>query len=111
MRRFPSIKKNEDFRLVYRQGRSYANRLLVMYVRKNGLEINRLGVSASKKIGNSIIRHRIVRLMREVFRLHATDMKTGYDIVVVARTADAAAGYDSAEEAFVHLAGRHGILT
>ena len=111
MRRFPSIKKNEDFKLVYRQGRSYANRLLVMYVRKNGLEINRLGVSASKKIGNSIIRHRIVRLMREVFRLHATDMKTGYDIVVVARTADAAAGYDRAEEAFVHLAGRHGILT
>ena len=110
MRRFPSIKKNEDFRLVYRQGRSYANRLLVMYVRKNGLEINRLGVSVSKKIGNSIIRHRIVRLMREVFRLHAADMKTGYDIVVIARTSDAAEGYKDAEAAFLNLAKRHGIL-
>ena len=110
MRRFPSIRKNDDFRIVYRKGRSYANHLFVMYVMPNNLEKNRLGVSASKKVGNSIIRHRIVRLMREVFRLHAADMKTGYDIVVIARTSDAAEGYKDAEAAFLNLAKRHGIM-
>ena len=110
MRRFPSIKKNDDFRVVYRAGRSYANRLYVMYVKPNELGRNRLGVSVSKKVGNSIIRHRIVRLMREVFRLHATDMKTGYDIVVIARTSDAANGYSESEAAFTSLAKRHGLL-
>jgi ribonuclease P protein component len=110
MRRFPSIRKNDDYRLVYRSGRSYANKLYVMYVMPNELGRNRLGVSVSKKVGNSIIRHRIVRLMREVFRLHATGMKTGYDIVVIARTKDAAAGYFEAEAAFLNLAKRHGIL-
>ena len=110
MRRFPSVKKNEDFRKIYREGRSYANKLYVMYVMPNETGRNRLGVSASKKTGNSIIRHRIVRLMREAFRLHATDMKTGYDIVVIARTSDAAKGYSESEAAFTSLAKRHGLL-
>jgi ribonuclease P protein component len=110
MRRFPSVKKNDDYRVVYREGKSYANRLYVMYVLPNDLGHNRLGVSVSKKVGNSIIRHRIVRLMREAFRLHATDMKTGYDIVVIARTKDAAKGYSESEAAFVNLAKRHGII-
>ena len=49
MKRFPSIKKNSDFQNIYRNGKSYANRLLVMYVMRNGEESNRLGISVSKK--------------------------------------------------------------
>ena len=52
MKRFPSIKKNSDFQNIYRNGKSYANRLLVMYVMRNGEESNQLGISVSKKVGN-----------------------------------------------------------
>ena len=58
---------------------------MVMYLRENGTERNRIGISASKKIGNSVVRHRMVRLVREAFRLHVQETKQGYDIVVVVR--------------------------
>lgn len=56
-----------------------------MYILENGLEINRLGISVSKKTGNSVERHRLTRLIREVFRLHEDKFNSGLDIVVVAR--------------------------
>ena len=65
-----SLKKNNDFKNVYRNGKSYANRYLVMYVLANGTERNRLGISVSKKVGNSVIRHHLTRLVRESYRLH-----------------------------------------
>ena len=64
-----SLKKNRDFRTVYRDGKSYANRLLVMYTLKNDSDRNRLGISVSKKVGNSVVRHHITRLVRESYRL------------------------------------------
>ena len=69
MKRFSSIKKNSDFQNIYRNGKSYANRLLVMYVMRNGEESNQLGISVSKKVGNSVVRHRMARLIRESYRL------------------------------------------
>ena len=62
MKRFPSVKKNGEFQKIYRGGTSHANRLLVMYVMKNGEESNRIGISVSKKVGNSVVRHHITRL-------------------------------------------------
>ena len=56
-----SLKKNRDFQNVYKKGKSYANRYLVMYVLKNDTERNRLGISVSKKVGNSVIRHHVTR--------------------------------------------------
>ena len=85
MKRFPSIKKNSDFQNIYRNGKSYANRLLVMYVMRNGEESNQLGISVSKKVGNSVVRHHIARLMREIFRLNNEKIETGLNIIVVAR--------------------------
>ena len=64
-----SLKKNKDFRNVYRNGTSYANKYLVMYVLENQAGKNRLGISVSKKVGNSVIRHRLTRLIREGYRL------------------------------------------
>ena len=81
-----SLKKNQDFQKVYRKGTSQANRYLVMYVLKNGHMENRLGISVSKKVGNSVVRHRITRLIRESYRLNETLFERGLDIVVVART-------------------------
>ena len=67
-----SLKKNKDFQIVYRKGKSFANSFLVMYVYPNGLEINRLGISVSRKVGNSVVRHRLTRLIRESYRLPET---------------------------------------
>ena len=104
MKRFPSIKKNSDFQNIYRNGKSYANRLLVMYVMRNGEESNQLGISVSKKVGNSVV------LMREIFRLNNEKIETGLNIIVVARTAAATSDYKHLEGAYMHLCGLHHIL-
>ena len=80
-----SLKSNRDFKNVYGRKKSYANRYLVMYVLENGLDKNRLGISVSKKVGNSVVRHRVTRLIRESYRLHEDLFRSGLDIVVVAR--------------------------
>lgn len=110
MRNFPSIKKNEDFKKVYRKGKSCANDALIMYVLPNDLTHDRIGISASKKIGNSITRHRIARVVRECFRLHSEEVKSGFDIVVVAREPAAMLGYNEMSLAYLDLCSRMGIL-
>ena len=70
MKRFHSIKKNSDFQKVYKNGISYANKYLVMYVLDADEEDTRIGISVSRKVGNSVVRHRFVRLVRESFRLN-----------------------------------------
>ncbi len=99
-----SLKKNDDFRRVYRKGRSKANQNLVLYVYKNGLEENRLGVSVSKKVGNSIVRHHMTRLIREVYRLHEDEFNIGLDLVVVVRTGDKRTKLCEVEPHFLELA-------
>lgn len=110
MKRFPSIKKNSDFQKVYRTGNSHANRQLVMYVMRAESQDTRIGISASKKVGNSIVRHRLTRLVRESFRLHKNMLETGLDIVVVVRAAAKESDYKTIERAFLHLCGLHNIL-
>ena len=65
-----SLKKYGDFQRVYKRGRSYANKYLIMYVLKQDVQENRIGISVSKKVGNSVVRHRITRLIRESYRLN-----------------------------------------
>ncbi len=110
MKRFHSIKKNGDFQLVYGMGKSYANKFLVMYVRNTGLPCSRIGISVSKKVGNSVIRHRMTRLVRESFRYHENIIKTGLDIVVVVRPAAKEQNFKEIEGAFRHLCGLHNIF-
>ena len=105
-----SLKKNRDFQNVYSKGRSYANRMLVMYVLNNHTENNRLGISVSKKVGNSVIRHRITRLIRESYRLQEDMFNSGLDIVVIARSTAREVGYHEIESAILHLGGLHGII-
>lgn len=81
-----SLKNRIEFDKVYKNGRSIANRLLVMYYLPNGLTYNRYGISVSKKVGNSVVRHRATRLIRESIRLCDCVFNSGLDIVVVART-------------------------
>ena len=110
MKRYPSVKKNSEFQVTYRNGTSYANRLLVMYVMKTGEDENRIGISVSKKVGNSVVRHHITRLLREIFRLNNYRIKTGLNIILVARGAARQSDYKHLEGAYLHLCGLHHIL-
>lgn len=105
-----SLKKNRDFQRVYKQGTSYANRLLVMYILENGKDENRLGISVSKKVGNSVVRHRVARLIRESYRLNEGFFQRGLDIVVVARVQVKGRSYQDVERALLHLGNLHHII-
>ena len=105
-----SLKKNDQFREVYKNGRSLANKYLVIYVLENNLEINRLGISVSKKVGNSVVRHHLARLIRESYRLHEDMFNSGLDIVVVARKSAADINYHDMESALLHLFRLHKII-
>jgi len=105
-----SLKKNTDFQKVYKKGKSYANKYLVMYIINNGLEDNRLGISVSKKVGNSVVRHKVTRLIREGYRLNKQQLKSGFDIVVIARNSASGKRYSEISSAFLHLASLHKII-
>ena len=81
-----------------------------MYVKENGLDKNRIGISVSKKVGNSVVRHRITRLVRESYRLHESVFNSGLDMVIIARPGAASIGYEEAESALLHLAKLHHII-
>ena len=106
-----SLKKNKDFQNVYRNGKSYADKYLVMYVLENGLESNRIGISVSKKVGNSVVRHHLTRLLRESYRLHEDMFNSGLDIVVIARVSAKNVGYRDIESALLHLGGLHNVIS
>ncbi len=110
MKHSESLKKNMEFQNVYKNGKSYANKLLVMYVLKNESNKNRIGISVSKKVGNSVIRHRITRLIRESYRLQEDVFNSSLDIVVIARATARTATYQEIESALLHLGGLHGIM-
>ena len=105
-----SLKKNQDFRNVYGRGKSCANKYLVMYVLENETGRNRLGISVSKKVGNSIVRHRLTRLIRESYRLQEERYRCGLDIVVIARTGAKERNYHEIDSAMLHLGRLHAII-
>ena len=109
MQRSESLKKNKDFQKVYRNGTSKGNRYLVMYVLKNQYMKNRLGISVSKKVGNSVVRHRLSRLIRESYRLNEEKFDRNLDIVVIARNSAKDRSYQEIESAFMNLAQKHAI--
>lgn len=107
-----SLKKNLYFQHVYKRGKSYANKYLVMYVLENNLPYNRVGISVSKKVGNSVMRHRLTRLIRESYRLHENMFNSGLDIVVIARMSAAEVKKCAEiESAMLHLGKLHRIIT
>ena len=98
-----SLRKNEQFQTVYKNGKSYGSKLFVMYALENGTEGNRIGISVSKKVGNSIVRHRVKRLVLENYRLQEKVFNSGLDIVVIARPSAATASFSEVERALMFL--------
>lgn len=92
-------------------GREVLRKQISGHVRDGfGTEDTRIGISASKKVGNSVVRHRFARLVRESFRLNKDILEEGKDIIVVARAAAKDKNFDKIESAFLHLCGLHNIL-
>ena len=95
-----TIKENRDFRRMYAKGRSGVSPCLVVYCRPNRRDHNRLGVTVSAKLGHAVVRNRVRRRLREIYRLSQNRMKQGYDIVLVARTRAVTANYHELERAY-----------
>ncbi|NLM04006.1 MAG: ribonuclease P protein component [Clostridiales bacterium] len=104
------LKKNEDFRKVYNNKDSIANRLLILYIKKNDLGYNRAGFTVSKKLGKSVVRNKIKRRMKESYRLNDEKIKQGYDLVFIAREKCVDANYWEIESALMHLVKKKNLL-
>ena len=96
-----TLKKNSDFRRLYAKGKSAVNPYLVVYCRRNRTGENRLGYTVSTKLGHAVVRNRVRRRLREAVRLNAPRMKTGWDIVLVARARCVGAPWRKLEAAFL----------
>lgn len=105
-----SIKKNYEFRRLYDKGKSAATPVLVVYYRKTNRDLNQIGFTVSKKIGNAVCRNQVRRRLREIYRLHESELRRGMDIVVVARVKSRYVGYAELEKAFLSACSRLGML-
>lgn len=110
MKKTESLKKNRQFQEVYRTGTVRANKYLVMYVSENKSDGNLLGISVSRKVGNSVVRHRLKRLIKESYRLHEDIFNSGLNIVIIARAMSVSSSYEDVERALLHLGKLHGIV-
>lgn len=110
------LKKNFEFTIVYKRGKSFANELLVMYILKNRrnkdrefLAYSKVGISVSKKVGNSVVRSRCKRLITESFRLNYNYIVKGYDFVFIARNPLQSKSYFEVERAMRSLIKKAGL--
>ena len=104
-----SLKLNHIFQRLYRTS-GQANGYLVLYARKNRTDTNRVGITVGKKLGHAVVRNRVRRRLREVYRLNEDKFQAGWDIVVVARTRAIYAEFDQLVEAYMTAAQKAGIL-
>ena len=103
MRPEVTVKENYEFRRIYRKGRSAVSPCMVVYCQKNRQGRIRLGITVSTKLGHAVVRNRVRRRLREIYRLNREHMVPGYDVIVVARTRAAAAPYRRLEREYLSL--------
>ena len=104
-----SLKLNHIFRRLYSTS-GQANSIMVLYARKNRTGTNRVGITVSKKLGHAVVRNRVRRRLREVYRLNESRFQPGWDIVVVARSRCISASFQDIVSAYLTLAAKAGIL-
>ena len=110
MKRAVTLKENYEFRRLYQKGTSAVCGCMVVYCRKNKLDHNRLGLTASVKLGHAVVRNRARRRMREVYRLNAHRLREGYDLILVARGRTVTASWKELNDSFLRLCRKLGLL-
>ncbi|MDH5781370.1 MAG: ribonuclease P protein component [Dehalococcoidia bacterium] len=108
MKESRSLTNRAQYTLVYRQGKVWANSLLVMKAMPNGLSLSRYGFSVTKKVGKAVQRNRLKRLLREIMRLQS--LRSGWDIVFIARSVAVNTDYHQLERAVTKLLTRAQLL-
>lgn len=111
MKKEEKIRKNRDFIKVYKRGKSFSNYLLVLYIYKNrqNVDLNRVGISVSKKVGNSVVRSRVKRLISETYRLNRGNLIEGYDLVFIARNSSKEKSFREIEGSVIKLMKKAGL--
>jgi ribonuclease P protein component len=104
------VRKNSHFRYIYNRGKSLSNSSLVMYITKNNKNLNRIGISVSKKVGKSVVRSRVKRLIKESYRNNKQLFKKGYDIIYIARVGTSKLKYDDFQKSILNLGNRSGLI-
>ena len=105
-----TVKQNSDFRRIYRRGRSAVSGGVVVYCLKNRQGMSRLGVTVSTKLGHAVVRNRVRRRFRELYRLHKPEMQPGYDVIIVARGRAVRSTYQQLDETYLRLLRQAGLV-
>ncbi|WP_068675952.1 ribonuclease P protein component [Oceanobacillus sp. Castelsardo] len=105
------IKNNEEFQFVFKKGKSFANRQLVIYyIEKPEQNHFRVGLSVGKKIGNAVTRNRIKRYLRQAFQELEQQIRYPHDIVIIARNQTKNMGYEEVKKSLTHLLFKERLL-
>ncbi len=104
------LRKNMEFRKVYSHGKNYWNRNLTLYVKKNNIDETRVGYTITKKIGNSVVRNKLRRRMKEIYRLNFHRIETGYDLVFVPKRNIVNLSYEKLDSSMIHIMRKAGVL-
>ena len=110
MKRAVTLKENYEFRRLYQKGASAVGSGMVVYCRKNRMDHNRLGITASVKLGHAVVRNRARRRLREVYRLNSPRLRQGYDIILVARSRTVTADWKDLNDTFLRLCRKLDLL-
>lgn len=103
MTKINTLKNSRQFRSVYDGGNSISTKFLVIFYKPNGYPYNRVGISTTKKLGNSVKRNRVKRIIKENYRANADKIKVGYDFIFLARVRAKDAEYEDIKKAMNYL--------
>lgn len=105
-----TLKKNSDFRRMYSKGKSCVTPYMVVYCRRAPVPRGRVGFTVSTKLGGAVMRNRVRRRLREIYRLNLPSLKASYDLIIVARGRSVGARYQSLNAAFLAACDQLGLL-
>jgi len=104
------LRKNKNYQFVYRVGKSYANRMIVLYVLKHYSKINRIGLVTGKRLGGAVVRNRVKRLFKEAYRLNQAKLAPGFDFVLIGRAPVVGQSQKAVTQSFLDLCRKAKIL-
>lgn len=110
MVRTVSLNENRDFKRLYYKGRSAVSGCMVVYARPNRNAVNRLGITAGTKLGCAVKRNRARRRIKESYRALEPLLKTGYDVVIVARFPSIGSPYEPMKKEMLFLLTKLGVV-